>query len=230
MGAVFAAAARAPLTAVASVVELTGDYTLTLPVMLAVAIATAPSRALSYGTIYTTKLLRRGTDIDRPASADPFEDLTAADAMHPFAAPLTIAAGSPARASRPGPGATARPHHPPAPPPVAVRHRVPHPGAAPARALRPRRAAGDLRRRAAPARLDHQPERAAGRGPPHARRARCRTDAPPRHPAVSGAQAAPRQPPDPLPGYQVLEVTISAGSPAAGQTLGDTTWPPAGSR
>jgi len=41
MGAVFASAARAPLTAVASVVEMTGDYTLTLPVMLAVAIATA---------------------------------------------------------------------------------------------------------------------------------------------------------------------------------------------
>ena len=52
----------------ASVVEMTGDYTLTLPVMLAiaVAIATALSRALSYGTIYTTKLLRRGTDIDHP--------------------------------------------------------------------------------------------------------------------------------------------------------------------
>ncbi len=42
MGAVFTSAARAPLTSVASVVELTGDYGLTLPVMLAVAIATAP--------------------------------------------------------------------------------------------------------------------------------------------------------------------------------------------
>ena len=65
MGAVFASAARAPLTSVASVVEMTGDFTLTLPVMLAVAVATAISRAVSYGTIYTTKLLRRGTDIDR---------------------------------------------------------------------------------------------------------------------------------------------------------------------
>jgi chloride channel protein, CIC family len=65
MGAVFTAAARAPLTSLASVVEMTGDFALTLPVMLAVAIATAVSRALSYGTIYTTKLLRRGTDIDR---------------------------------------------------------------------------------------------------------------------------------------------------------------------
>jgi H+/Cl- antiporter ClcA len=45
MGAVFTADARAPLTSVASVVEMTGDYTLTLPVMLAVAIATATSRA-----------------------------------------------------------------------------------------------------------------------------------------------------------------------------------------
>ena len=118
MGAVFASAARAPLTAVASVVEMTGDYTLTLPVMLAVAIATATSRALSYGTIYTTKLLRRGTDIDHPPSADPFEDLTAADAMHPFPAPLTLAAGPPGPPGVPGPDPASLPgpithqHHP----------------------------------------------------------------------------------------------------------------------
>jgi Voltage gated chloride channel len=68
-GAVFASAARVPLTSVASVVEMTGDFTLTLPVMLDVEIGT--SRGLSYGTIYTTKLLRRGTDIDRVPSADP---------------------------------------------------------------------------------------------------------------------------------------------------------------
>ena len=67
MGAVFTSAARAPLTSLASVVEMTGDFSLTLPVMLAVAIASAVSRALSYGTIYTTKLLRRGTDIDQAA-------------------------------------------------------------------------------------------------------------------------------------------------------------------
>ena len=35
MGAVFASAARAPLTSLASVVEMTGDFALTLPVMLA---------------------------------------------------------------------------------------------------------------------------------------------------------------------------------------------------
>ncbi|MGH3825951.1 MAG: chloride channel protein [Pseudonocardiaceae bacterium] len=88
MGAVFAAAARGPLTSLASVVEMTGDYTLALPVMLAVAVSTLTSRALGYGTIYTTKLLRRGTDIDRPRQ--PLSDLSVADAMHPFATPLDI--------------------------------------------------------------------------------------------------------------------------------------------
>jgi chloride channel protein, CIC family len=34
--------------------------------MIAVAIAVGLSKALMYGTIYTTKLLRRGVDIDRP--------------------------------------------------------------------------------------------------------------------------------------------------------------------
>jgi CIC family chloride channel protein len=90
MGAVFTAAARAPLTSVASVVEMTGDYTLTLPVMLAVAIATATSRALSYGTIYTTKLLRRDQDIDRAAPWRAFSDLKAADAMRRFRVPLLV--------------------------------------------------------------------------------------------------------------------------------------------
>ena len=72
MGAVFTAAARAPLTSLASVVEITGDFSLTLPVMLAVAIATMVSRALSYGTIYTTKLLRRGTTSIRPPPGGPW--------------------------------------------------------------------------------------------------------------------------------------------------------------
>ncbi len=66
MGAVFGAAAQAPLTAIASVVEMTGNFTLVLPVMLAVGIATAISRSLSSSSIYTTKLLRRGIDVDRP--------------------------------------------------------------------------------------------------------------------------------------------------------------------
>ena len=88
MGAVFTSAARAPLTSLASVVEMTGDFSLTLPVMLAVAVASTVSRALSYGTIYTAKLLRRGTDIDRATPWRALADLKVTDAMHPSRTPL----------------------------------------------------------------------------------------------------------------------------------------------
>jgi CIC family chloride channel protein len=83
MGAVFGAAAQAPLTAIASVVEMTGNFTLVLPVMLATAIAAALSKQLSYGSIYTTKLLRRGIDIERPKPASVLSLLTVADVMRP---------------------------------------------------------------------------------------------------------------------------------------------------
>jgi Chloride channel protein EriC len=90
MAAVFCSAARAPLTSLASIVEMTGDFTLTLPVMLTVGISTALSRGISYGTIYTTKLLRRGQDIDRAAPWRAFTDLKANDAMRPLPVPLEI--------------------------------------------------------------------------------------------------------------------------------------------
>ena len=42
----------------------------------------------------------------------------------------------------------------------------------------------------------------------------------------SGPQDDPREAPDPLDSYQLLEVTIPGGSPAAGQALGGVCWPP----
>ncbi len=37
---------------------------------------------------------------------------------------------------------------------------------------------------------------------------------------------APRtEPPNPLPGYRVAEITLAGGSPAAGTRLGDIRWP-----
>lgn len=69
MGAVFAGAARAPITAVVILFELTGEYTIILPLMLAVVLATAVSSEVSADTVYTRKLLRRGIDIDEPADA-----------------------------------------------------------------------------------------------------------------------------------------------------------------
>lgn len=64
MAAVFAGSARAPITAVLIMFELTGEYTIILPLMLAVVVATATSRAISPDTIYTRKLARRGIDLD----------------------------------------------------------------------------------------------------------------------------------------------------------------------
>lgn len=66
MAAVFAGAARAPITAVLIVFELTGEYSLILSLMLAVALATGVSSLLSRTTIYTAKLVRRGVDLDAP--------------------------------------------------------------------------------------------------------------------------------------------------------------------
>ncbi len=64
MGGVFGAAAQAPLTATISAVEMTGNFSLILPALLVVGIATALSKHLSAESIYTTKLSRRGINIE----------------------------------------------------------------------------------------------------------------------------------------------------------------------
>lgn len=81
MGAVFAGAARAPITAVLVIFELTGTYAIILPLMFAVSVAAGVSHLLSRDTIYTFKLRRRGVDVIRGTSANLMEVLTVADAM-----------------------------------------------------------------------------------------------------------------------------------------------------
>ena len=65
MAAVFAAAAEAPITAIMIVFEMSNDYTIILPLMVAVVIATLLGRKLLGATIYERKLLRRGIDWQR---------------------------------------------------------------------------------------------------------------------------------------------------------------------
>jgi CIC family chloride channel protein len=88
MAAVFAAAGRAPITAVLIVFELTGDYSIILPLMLAVVVATGLSKLLSEDSIYTLKLRRRGIDIERPAAPPGLPDLTVGTAMQPAPSPV----------------------------------------------------------------------------------------------------------------------------------------------
>lgn len=66
MGAALGGATRAPITAVIILFELTGQYAIILPLMVAVAIAAGTGRLLSRDTIYTAKLWRRGIDLDSP--------------------------------------------------------------------------------------------------------------------------------------------------------------------
>jgi CBS domain-containing protein len=89
MGAVFAGAARAPITAVLIIFELTGDYTIILSLMATIALATGASAVLSTDTIYTLKLRRRGIDLLRGKAANPMQLLTVANAMQPTPAALT---------------------------------------------------------------------------------------------------------------------------------------------
>ncbi|HEX3489318.1 MAG TPA: chloride channel protein [Streptosporangiaceae bacterium] len=212
MGAVFTSAARAPLTSVASVVELTGDYTLTLPVMLAVAIATAVSRAASYGTIYTTKLLRRGQDVDRAAPWRAFGDLKAAQAMRPFPAPLPVPRGSDGAAAGPDlarlPGRVSSQGDP----------QAVYAGESLAQTLRQ---LGVYGRDGLPV-LSADGTQLQG----------WITNASVLRAVADQIGRAPRQarpagavPPRPLHGYQVLEVTLAPGSPAAGRLLGSIPWP-----
>jgi CIC family chloride channel protein len=88
MGAVFAAAARAPITAVIIIFELTGDYAIILPLMVAIVLSAGLSSLLSGDTIYTLKLRRRGIDIARSRSANLMQILSVADAMEPLPAPV----------------------------------------------------------------------------------------------------------------------------------------------
>jgi CIC family chloride channel protein len=237
MGAVFTSAARAPLTSLASVVEMTGDFSLTLPVMLAVAIASTVSRALSYGTIYTTKLLRRGTDIDQAAPWRAVADLKITDVMRPFRPALPVPPNGQAPAAHRGSPAG----NGSAPAPDAVPGLVTHrhdPQALFAseslsQALRQLEAYG---RDGLPV-LSADGQRVEGwvtgagvlralaryvTGSQAAAQAQAAAD-----PEHGDAEAVLQHPPAPLPGYQVIEVTIPGDSPAAGRKLGDLPWPPA---
>ena len=236
MGAVFASAARAPLTSLASVVEMTGDFSLTLPVMLAVAIAATISRALSYSTIYTAKLLRRGTDIDRTTPWRALADLKVADAMQPFRPPLTVPPPASASASASAAaGNDSAPDWAALAGPVTGRHDPQSLFATEslAQTLRQLEAYGrdglpvlspdgqqaegwvtsaSVLRAIAGEISDSQHEAAraqAGAGPEH-----------------DGEESPPREPPAPLSGYQLIDLTVTPASPAAGLPLGSITWPP----
>lgn len=88
MGAVFAGAARAPITAVVILFELTGEYSIILPLMLAIVLATATSHLLTRDTVYTLKLRRRGIDLEGPAPGARIGTQHVGAVMEPLPPPL----------------------------------------------------------------------------------------------------------------------------------------------
>ena len=81
MAAVFAGAARAPITSVLILFEMTDDYRIILPLMTAVVVSTLLTERLSRDTIYTLKLRRRGIDILARPQVNLMDDITVEEAM-----------------------------------------------------------------------------------------------------------------------------------------------------
>ncbi len=86
MGAVFAGAAKAPITAVVILFELTGEYTIILPLMVAIVLASAISHVLARDSIYTFKLRRRGVDITVSPETERIAAITVGQIMEPVGA------------------------------------------------------------------------------------------------------------------------------------------------
>ncbi|MFZ0834072.1 MAG: chloride channel protein [Mycobacterium sp.] len=86
MGAALGGATRAPITAVIILFELTGEYSIILPLMAAVVMASGIAHLLSKETIYTAKLWRRGVTVD--ATPMEVQQFVAADVALPAPDPL----------------------------------------------------------------------------------------------------------------------------------------------
>jgi len=236
MGAVFGSSAQAPLTAIASVAEMTGNFTLLLPVMLAVGVAAAVSKRLSYGSIYTTKLLRRGIDIERPRPTNVLQLLTVGDVMLPLPEPdglIRRAPGGEGEPAEPAPltpdqwGRLAAPVTETRRPQVifsdetldqALRQLVLY-GRAGLPVLSPdgQHLTGWVTRHNV---LRVLAER-VGSSAKEAEKGRLAAEF-----SVEDAASRVRVPQTPLDGYEIVELTVRAGSPALGHRLGEVEWPP----
>jgi len=236
MGGVFAAASQAPLTAIASAIEMTGNFTLTLPIMLACGIAAAISKHFSYGSIYTTKLLRRGIDIERPRTATVLQTLTVADVMQPLARHLD---------GHSHPPSTARTQHDGG---AVADERWESLAGLPTRIARPQELFGEetleqalrqlvLYGRAGLPVLSHDGEQLQGwitrqnvlraladsveASGPDIERGAVAADFAADDPTASAHAASA-----PLGGYEIVEVSIAPESPALGRRLDQISWPP----
>ena len=90
MAAVLAGAVHAPLTAILLLFEMTHDYRIILPLMLAVTISLLLSQRLVGDSVYTLGLTRKGIRLERGRDVDVMEAVQVGDVMlhETFALPL----------------------------------------------------------------------------------------------------------------------------------------------
>jgi CIC family chloride channel protein len=93
MAAMLAGAVHAPLTAILLLFEMTNDYRIILPLMLAVAASLALSQRLQRDSVYTLGLARKGVRIERGRDVDVLASLRVDEVMQRDA--LTLAEDAP---------------------------------------------------------------------------------------------------------------------------------------
>jgi chloride channel protein, CIC family len=84
MAAVFAGAARAPITAVIILFEMTQDYRIILPLMFATVVSTIIAQGIEPESIYTLKLKLRGIDIRAKRDENLLRSISVKEAMTPI--------------------------------------------------------------------------------------------------------------------------------------------------
>jgi CIC family chloride channel protein len=108
MAAVFAGAARAPLTAILIVFEMTNDYRMILPLMAGVIVSLIVAERIQPESIYTLKLARRGIHLRSGVDVDVMESVQVKEVMVqeplivPADLPVTLLAGEFMRTGRHG--------------------------------------------------------------------------------------------------------------------------------
>jgi len=82
MAAFVSGTAHAPVTAILILFEMTGDYRIILPLMLATVISTLVAQTISRDSVYTAKLSRRGVHLERGQDIDVLQGVTVGEAMN----------------------------------------------------------------------------------------------------------------------------------------------------
>ncbi len=81
MAATFAAVARAPLTAIIMVFEITGNYSLVLPLMLAASLASFLADRVHHDSVYTMPLTQAGVHLVKTEDVDLLDTVTVGEVM-----------------------------------------------------------------------------------------------------------------------------------------------------